>query len=102
MNFEDSRDPKNLEMQGDLEAPALYQVFLHNDDFTPMEFVMGILEKLFFMDRRKAAEVMLEAHTSGRALCGIFSKDFAEAKVFQVIEYARKHEQPLSCSTEAA
>lgn len=102
MNFEDSNEfSKDLATKGDLEAPALYQVFLHNDDFTPMEFVVGLLEKFFYMDRRKAADVMLKAHTSGMALCGIFSRDFAEAKVSQIIEYARQHEQPLTCSMEA-
>lgn len=102
MNFEGENEPKNLAMQGDNEAPALYQVYLYNDDYTPQEFVLGLLEKLFYMNRRKASEVMLEAHMQGKALCGTFSKDFAEAKVFQVIEYARNHDHPLSCSTEAA
>lgn len=86
----------------ELKEPCLYQVVLHNDDFTPMEFVVGLLEKFFYMERRKAAEIMLEAHMKGRVLCGLYSKDFAESKISQVAEYARSHEHPLICSMEAA
>lgn len=80
--------------------PALYQVVVHNDDFTPMEFVVKTLESFFYMDRRKAAAVMMEAHMKGDALCGVFSKDFAESKVAQVIDYAKLHEHPLICTME--
>lgn len=82
--------------------PTLFQILLHNDEFTPMEFVIGMLEKFFFMNRSKAASVMLEAHTKGTAFCGVFAKDFAEAKITQVIDYARTHEHPLICSMDAA
>lgn len=83
------------------DEPPLYQVYIHNDDFTPMEFVIGILERFFYMERRNAAEIMLEAHVKGKALCGVFSKDCAETKISQVIEYARSHDHPLVCSMEA-
>lgn len=90
--------------EGELKEnePSLFQVLVHNDDFTPMEFVMGILEKFFYMDRQRAMSVMYEAHTKGKALCGLFSKDIAESKVAEVIEYALTNEHPLHCSTEAA
>lgn len=84
------------------QEPALFRVVIHNDDFTPMDFVMGILEKFFYMDRRSAADIMMQAHVKGLADCGEYSKDFAEAKVLQVIDYARIHEHPLMCSMEAA
>lgn len=82
------------------EEPSLYQVMLHNDDFTPREFVVMILEKFFFMERARALEVMTFAHEKGKAVCGVFSKDYAEAKIDQVIEYATRHDHPLFCSME--
>ncbi|RDI48748.1 ATP-dependent Clp protease adaptor ClpS [Aquicella lusitana] len=82
--------------------PALYQVVVHNDDFTPMEFVVNLLEKLFYMDRRRAIEIMLEAHTKGMAAFGRYTKDVAETKVSEVLEHARMHEHPFICSMEAA
>lgn len=84
----------------DLKEPFLYRVMLHNDDFTPMEFVLGILQRFFFMDRHQAMEIMLKIHRIGKASCGVFSKDLAESKISDVIEYARTHEHPLLCSLE--
>ena len=84
------------------EEPGFYQIVLHHDAVTPRDFVMGILEKLFFLDRRQAAEVMLDAQKQGRAACGLFSKDVAESKIEQVLDLAREHEYPLVCSMEAA
>lgn len=81
--------------------PTMYQVVMHNDDFTPMEFVVAVLEAFFAMDRVKATTVMLEVHTVGKAICGIFTKDVAETKIVQVVEYARRHDHPLLCSIEA-
>jgi ATP-dependent Clp protease adaptor protein ClpS len=86
----------------ELCEPSLYQVVLHNDNYTPIEFVMGILEKYFYFDRREAAVKTLEAHAKGQTICGIFSRDFAEAKVAQVIEFADVHDHPLHCSMEVA
>jgi ATP-dependent Clp protease adaptor protein ClpS len=88
-------------VEQEIKEPSLYHVLLHNDDFTPMEFVVSVLEMFFFLDRRKASSLMIEAHIQGKALCGIFSKDFAESKTSQVVEYARLHEHPLVCSMEA-
>jgi ATP-dependent Clp protease adaptor protein ClpS len=84
------------------EKANLYQVLVHNDDFTPMEFVIRVLEKFFFLSRAKAAEIMLEAHTKGISACGIFSRDLAESKISQVVEYARDYQHPLLCSMENA
>lgn len=85
-----------------VNEPSLYQIFVHNDDFTPMEFVVDLLERLFYMTRRRAAEVMLEAHVQGRAGCGFYTRDVAESKIAQVTDHARTNEFPLICSMEAA
>lgn len=90
-----------LGIRSQLLKPPLYQVHVHNDDFTPMEFVIDILEKFFFMDRRSAADTMLRAQKQGKANCGLFTREFAETKISQVIDYARLHEHPLICSMEA-
>lgn len=84
------------------KQPSLYQVIVHNDDFTPMEFVVEILEQFFYMDRRRASEVMFEAHVKGQAICGIYSKDFAESKMIQIKDYAKLNEYPLILSIEMA
>jgi ATP-dependent Clp protease adaptor protein ClpS len=88
------------EAQPELKQPAMYQVVMHNDDFTPMEFVVAVLELFFNMDRGKATQVMYEVHMTGKSVCGLFSKDVAETKVSQVLDYARRHEHPLLCSLE--
>ena len=84
-----------------LKQPSLYQVIMHNDDFTPMEFVVEVLKEIFYMDSARATSVMYQVHMTGKAVCGIFTKDVAETKVDKVIEYARRHEHPLLCSIEA-
>jgi len=88
------------EVKPQLKQPAMYQVVLHNDDFTPMEFVVAVLELFFNMDKETATRVMYEVHTTGKAVCGVFSKDVAETKATQVSDYARQHEHPLLCSIE--
>ena len=80
--------------------PGMYQVVMHNDDYTPMDFVVGVLEQFFHMDKAKATQLMLQVHTAGKAICGVFSRDVAETKVEQVMEYAVMHEHPLLCSVE--
>lgn len=99
MNYEVNR-ANRVELQGVMDEPPLYRVYIHNDDFTPMEFVLSVIEQFFFMDRRAAAEVMLAAHVDGRAACGTYSRDCAEAKIAQITNYARSHEYPLLCSME--
>ena len=82
--------------------PPLYRVLLLNDDFTPMEFVVHILQMFFGMNREKATQVMLHVHTRGKGICGVFTHDVAETKVGQVNAYSRKHEHPLLCTMEEA
>ncbi len=80
----------------------MYKVFLLNDDFTPMEFVVTLLEQLFGMDREKATRVMLQVHSNGKGICGVYTYEIAETKVAQVSEYAQQHQHPLMCSMEEA
>lgn len=81
-----------------LQEPSLYQVILLNDDYTPMDFVVEILEAFFYMNREKATQIMLAVHTEGEAVCGVYSLDIAETKMMQVNECAREHEHPLKCT----
>ena len=85
-----------------LKRPPLFQVLLLNDDYTPMEFVVEVLERIFGMDRVKATRVMLEVHTRGKGVCGVFTFEIAETKVAQVTAYARQHQHPLLCTMEEA
>ena len=85
-----------------LKKPPLYKVIMLNDDYTPMEFVVEILERFFYMNREKATHVMLTVHTKGKAVCGVYSRDVAETKAAQVNQYARQNEHPLLCEIEAS
>ena len=86
----------------EVKTPPLYKVVLLNDDYTPMEFVVHVLEYFFHMGRETATQVMLHVHTRGKGVCGVFSADIAETKVNQVNRYAREHQHPLLCSMEEA
>jgi ATP-dependent Clp protease adaptor protein ClpS len=86
----------------ELAQPPLFKVVLHNDDFTPMEFVIEVLQGFFNMDSEKAVQVMLAVHTQGKATCGVFTRDIAETKSYQVNEYAQECEHPLMSDIEAA
>lgn len=83
-----------------LKPPSMYKVMLLNDDYTPMDFVVEILEKFFSMGREKATHVMLTVHTHGKAVCGIYTRDVAETKSAQVNQYAREHQHPLLSEIE--
>lgn len=83
-----------------LKRPPLYHVILLNDDYTPMEFVVDVLERIFNLDRTTATRVMLEVHTRGKGVCGAFTYEIAETKVAQVTSYARQHQHPLLCTME--
>ena len=83
-----------------LKRPPLYNVLLLNDDFTPMEFVVHVLEHFFSMDRELAVRVMLLVHTEGKGVCGTFSREIAETKVAQVNDYSRENQHPLLCVME--
>ena len=82
------------------KKPSLYRVLLLNDDFTPMDFVIHVLEKFFAKTRDEATEIMLQVHHSGVGVCGIYTYEIAETKVADVINHARKHEHPLQCTME--
>lgn len=85
-----------------VKRPPLFQVVLLNDDFTPMEFVVDVLERIFSLDRTTATRVMLEVHTRGKGVCGVFTHEIAETRVAQVMTYARQHQHPLLCTMEEA
>jgi ATP-dependent Clp protease adaptor protein ClpS len=85
-----------------LKRPPLYKVVLLNDDFTPMEFVVHILQKFFGYGREKSTQIMLHVHTRGRGVCGVFSRDVAETKVVQINDYSRENQHPLKCVMEEA
>ena len=85
-----------------LKKPPLYKVILLNDDYTPMEFVVEVLESFFHMDRAKATQVMLHVHTRGVGVCGVFTRDIAETKVAGVTDFARVNQHPLLCTMEEA
>lgn len=82
------------------KKPSLYKVLLLNDDFTPMEFVVHVLERFFSKTREEATEIMLHVHRRGVGLCGVYTYEVAETKVVQVMDYARANEQPLQCTME--
>ena len=82
------------------KPPPMYKVMLLNDDFTPMDFVVAVLERFFRMNREQATLVMLDVHRQGRAVCGIFPRDVAVTKVEQVASFARSHQHPLACVME--
>jgi ATP-dependent Clp protease adaptor protein ClpS len=82
------------------KKPSLYKVLLLNDDYTPMEFVVLILERFFNKNRDQAVEIMLHVHRHGVGICGVFTFEVAETKVAQVIEFARRHQHPLQCTME--
>lgn len=90
------------ESRPQLRQPQMYQVVMLNDDYTPMEFVVEVLETFFYMDREKATQVMLTVHTQGRAICGVYSRDVAETKTSQVNEYSKINQHPLLCLIETA
>jgi ATP-dependent Clp protease adaptor protein ClpS len=84
------------------KPPPMYQVLLLNDDFTPMEFVVVVLQKFFGMGREKATQVMLAVHREGRGVCGLYPRDIASTKVEQVCSFSRQHQHPLQCVMEEA
>ncbi len=88
------------EAQPKLKPPPLYRVVLLNDDYTPMEFVVDILESVFTMERTQATQVMLEVHTKGKGICGTYNFEIAETKVAQVMGIAQQHQHPLLCTME--
>ena len=82
------------------KRPPLYKVLLLNDDFTPMEFGVHVLERFFGLSHAQAFEIMLTVHKKGVAVVGVFSHEIAETKVAQVMDFARRHQHPLQCTME--
>ena len=100
---------KQTEREGDaallpeksrVKPPPLFKVLLLNDDFTPMDFVIVVLEKFFGLTREQATVVMLKVHRHGKGVCGVYPRDVAATKVEQVIAFARQHQHPLACVME--
>jgi ATP-dependent Clp protease adaptor protein ClpS len=86
--------------ESQVKPPPMYQVVMYNDDYTPMEFVVEVLQLFFSLTRERATQVMLKVHTEGRGICGIYPRDVATTKVEQVIAYSRQHQHPLQCAME--
>lgn len=85
-----------------LKKPPLYKVIIFNDDYTPMDFVVFVIQQFFGMDMEKATRIMLQVHTQGHGVCGVFTREIAETKVAQVNEYSRKNNHPLLCTMDKA
>ena len=83
-----------------VKPPPMYQVVMYNDDYTPMEFVVHVLERFFGKNREEATQIMLHVHRRGVGICGVFTYEVAETKVTQVIDFARRHQHPLQCTLE--
>lgn len=88
------------EARPQLKKPPLYKVILLNDDYTPMEFVVRVLERYFHKGREEATRIMLQVHQKGMGICGVFTREVAETKVRQVMLYAAESQHPLQCSME--
>jgi len=96
-----NKDDNVLEAQrSKLKPPSMFKVMLLNDDYTPMEFVVLVLQKFFGMSRERATQVMLKVHREGMGVCGVYPHDVASTKVQQVSAYAHKHQHPLQCVME--
>jgi ATP-dependent Clp protease adaptor protein ClpS len=88
------------EGETELSPPPMYRVFLINDDYTPMDFVVDVLERFFHMARERAIQVMLQVHNDGEGECGVYPRDIAESQVARVNRHARSHQHPLMCSLQ--
>ena len=101
-NIDSDKELGVLEAKPKLKRPAMYQVLLLNDDFTPMDFVIEVLSQFFSMNSEKATQIMLQVHTEGKGTCGIYTVDVAETKVRLVNEFSKVHQHPLLCILERA
>ncbi len=105
MSSEDRESDGGLAVQvakPKLKKPPLFKVVLVNDDYTPMEFVVEVLQVFFSLDQEKATRVMLHVHTKGKGVCGVYTREIAETKVAQVNQYSQEHKHPLLCEMEEA
>lgn len=99
LNVEHLAEEKQIDA---VKPPSMYKVILNNDDYTPMEFVIDVLQKFFSYDIERATQLMLRVHYQGKAICGVFTAEVAETKVVHVNRYARENEHPLLCTLEKA
>lgn len=97
---EDRKTGVLLKTRPKTKKPSMYKVLLLNDDYTPMEFVVLVLEKFFGKSKQEATDIMLHVHRKGVGICGVYTFEVAETKVSQVMDFARSHEQPLQCTME--
>ncbi|MFL2834056.1 MAG: ATP-dependent Clp protease adapter ClpS [Alphaproteobacteria bacterium] len=100
--FTDIDDQTKIQTKEKLKKPSLYKVLLLNDDYTPMEFVIFLLQKFFHKNNDEATKIMLHVHQNGVGVCGVFPYEIAETKVIQVLETAKKNDHPLQCTMEKA
>lgn len=103
MNFMGTRKQNEFVLEAKrtrTRPPPLYKVLLLNDDYTPMEFVVHVLERFFNKPREEATRIMLHVHQKGVGICGVFTYEIAETKVTQVTDFARQHQHPLQCTME--
>ncbi|WP_144207102.1 ATP-dependent Clp protease adapter ClpS [Shewanella donghaensis] len=89
-------------VESELQPPSMYKVVLNNDDYTPMDFVIEVLQRFFNKDEPQATDIMMAIHHQGKGICGVFSFGIAETKVLQVNQFARENQHPLLCTLEAA
>jgi ATP-dependent Clp protease adaptor protein ClpS len=89
-----------IEEKIEVKKPSFYQVIIMNDDYTPMEFVILVLERFFKKSRAEATQIMLHVHQKGMGVCGLFPYEIAETKVVQVMDFAKKNQHPLQCTME--
>ncbi|QBR84432.1 ATP-dependent Clp protease adapter ClpS [Legionella israelensis] len=94
------RKTAETKSQSEVRQPRKFKVVLLNDDYTPMDFVVKVLRRFFYLDEERATQIMLQVHIQGKGVCGVFTRDIAETKVVLVNEYARNNEHPLLCSME--
>jgi len=100
MSTQYKEDAEQIASQEQQAPPPMYKVLLLNDDYTPMDFVVQILQSFFHKDREEATRIMLQVHTQGHGVCGIYTKDVAATKVEQVLRFAKVHMHPLQCVME--
>ncbi len=99
-NNEDGQTGVIVRSRTKTKKPAMYKVLMLNDDYTPMEFVVHVLERFFAKNREEATRIMLHVHQRGVGICGVYTYEVAETKVTQTMEFARKHQHPLQCTLE--
>lgn len=102
-NMASTRHQENILEQSKAEKikpPSMYKVMLFNDDYTPMEFVVDVIQRFFLKSREQATQIMLKVHTEGMGVCGVYPRDIADTKVNQVMSYAQEHQHPLQCGME--